>query len=81
MNILVVFGPTTYKEDAHVEQFYEQVTLKLPKNHQVKIIMGDFNAKIDKGKSMGCIDNFRVGEEKEHGNRFLQFYQREDLII
>lgn len=52
INIVQVYAPTTHAEDAEIDQFYNEISvlLKQFKKYDMTIIMGDFNAKISKGK-------------------------------
>lgn len=51
--------------------FYDEVKelLKLTKKHDVNIIMGDFNAKIGRGRVEGLVGSYGLGERNERGDR------------
>ena len=50
--ILQVYTPTLEYPDEDIEIFYEQIeeVLKQTKAHDIKIIIGDFNAKVGEGR-------------------------------
>lgn len=52
INIVQVYDPTTNADDTEIDQFYNGISLLLKrfKKHDVTVIIGDFNAKIGKGK-------------------------------
>ncbi|KAL0893269.1 hypothetical protein ABMA27_014867 [Loxostege sticticalis] len=83
INIIQVYAPTADKEDEILEDFYEEVSkaISLTKKHELNLIMGDFNAKIGKGKSGHGIGPFGLGDRNERGDRLEQFVVERDLVI
>ncbi|XP_030758449.1 craniofacial development protein 2-like [Sitophilus oryzae] len=79
LNIIQVYAPTADSPDYDVERFYDEV--KLTKKHDVNIIMGDFNAKIGRGKFEEIIGSYGLGERNERDDRLLQFSQEEGIKI
>lgn len=47
--------------------------MKLTKKQDVNIIMGDFNAKIGRGRSSPTVGDFDLGVRNERGDRLVQF--------
>ena len=48
--IICVYGPTEEKDEVQKDDFYEdleRIYMKAPK-HDIKVVMGDFNAKVGK---------------------------------
>ena len=74
MNILQVYAPTAEKNDDVIELFYSQINdmLKLTKEREITIIMGDFNANIGHGKVDDLVGEFGLGVRNERGDRLLQ---------
>jgi len=71
LNIIQVYAPTADLPDHDGENFYDEVKelLKLTKKHDVNIIMGDFNAKIGRGRVEGLVGSYGLGERNERGDR------------
>jgi len=83
LNIIQVYAPTADSPDQEVEQFYSEIKemLKLTKKHDVNMIMGDFNAKVGKGKIEEIVGPYGLGIRNERGDRLLQFCQKESMKI
>ena len=67
-----------------MEKFYNSLknTLDSVPNRDVKIIMGDFNAKVGKLKnSKPNCGKFGLGDQNERGADLLEFCQSNNLII
>jgi len=83
LNIIQVYAPTADSTDVDLEIFYEELSRtynKLKKN-EMTVIMGDFNAKIGKGKVGESIGPFGLGERNERGDRLGVFAAEENLVI
>lgn len=83
INLVQVYAPTSDSNDADIEKFYADLEelLKNNKRHEVTIIMGDFNAKIGRGKVDNIVGKFGLGVRNERGDRLLQFCQENEMII
>lgn len=83
LNIIQVYAPTSDSTEQELEQFYSDIRdlLRLTKNHEVTLIMGDFNAKLGKGKFEDIVGPFGLGERNERGDRLLQFCQEERMKV
>ncbi|KAH1010989.1 hypothetical protein HUJ04_000435 [Dendroctonus ponderosae] len=53
VNLIQMYAPTTAYSNGDVDQFYKQIAdiIKALPQHDINIIMGDFNAKIGKGRT------------------------------
>lgn len=82
-NIIQVYAPTAESPDQDVAQFYSEIEelLKLTRKHDVNVIMGDFNAKIGKGKFENLVGPYGLGIRSERGDRLLEFCQEENVAI
>ena len=78
-----VYAPNSYTEEAEVEQFYEnlQDLLELTSKKDVLFIIGDWNAKVGSQETPGVTDKFGLGIQNEAGQRLIEFYQENALII
>ncbi|XP_030753190.1 craniofacial development protein 2-like [Sitophilus oryzae] len=54
--------------------------LQVRKN-EITFILGDFNAKVGKGKSEDVVGDYGTGERKERGDTLIQFCQEENFFI
>lgn len=82
-NLIQVYAPTADSDEETIEKFYSdlnELTKKL-KKHELNIIMGDFNAKIGKGKVGNVVGWFGLGDRNERGERLIEFCQEKDLVI
>lgn len=60
MNLIQIDFPTTNNDDNEIEAFNERLKdiLKLGRNRDFIIVMGDFNGKIGMGSFEGYVDKF-----------------------
>ena len=85
INITVIqaYAPTSNAEEAEVEWFYEdlQDLLKLKPPKDVLFIIGDWNAKVGSQETPGVTGKFGLGVWNEAGQRLIEFYQENELVI
>ena len=84
MTVIQVYAPTSYAEEAEVEQFYEdlQDLLELTPKRDVLFITGDWNAKVGSQETPGGVTGkFGLGVQNEAGQRLTEFYQENALVI
>ena len=85
VNITVIqaYAPTSNAEEAEVEWFYEdlQDLLELTPQKDVLFIMGDWNAKVGSQETPGVTGKFGLGVWNEAGQRLIEFYQENALVI
>uniref|UniRef100_A0A8D8UV16 Craniofacial development protein 2 n=2 Tax=Cacopsylla melanoneura TaxID=428564 RepID=A0A8D8UV16_9HEMI len=83
LNLIQVYAPTADKDEEEVEQFYKEIetVLKLAKNQDVTIVMGDLNAKIGQGEQDEWVGKHGLGERNERGDRLHQFCQENSMVI
>ena len=70
-------------EGAEVEQFYQdlQDLLELTPKKDVLFIIGDWNAKVGSQETSGVTGNFGLGVQNEAGQRLIEFFQGNTLVI
>ena len=82
-NIIViqVYAPTSNAEEA--EPFYEdlQDLLELTLKKDVLFIIGDWNAKVGSQETPGVTGKFGLGIQNEAGQRLIEFFQENTLVI
>ncbi|GFS15712.1 craniofacial development protein 2-like [Elysia marginata] len=78
-----VYAPTTDHDDAEVETFYEELdkTLQQLKSTNIKIIMGDFNAKVGARRIGNTVGSHGLGEINERGEMLVGWCQENDLVV
>ena len=81
--VIQVYTPTTNAKEAEVEQFYEdlQDLLELTPQKDVFFIIGDWNAKVGSQEITGVTGKFGHGVQNEVGQRLIEFFQENSLII
>jgi exonuclease III len=83
--VIQVYAPTAESTEDDIERFYdqlEQVFNELP-NKDVKIITGDWNAKVgsDNAGWEHVMGRYGYGDRNERGERLLEFASKYDLLI
>ena len=81
--VVQAYAPTSNIEEAEVEQFYEdlQDLLQLTPPKNVLFIIGDWNAKVGSQETPGVTGKFGLGIWNEAGQRLIEFYQENTLVI
>ena len=81
--VIQVYAPTSNAEEAEVEQFYEELQdlLELTPKKDVLFIIGDWNAKVGSQKTPVVTDKFGLRVQNEAGQRLIEFYQENALVI
>ncbi|ESO05752.1 hypothetical protein HELRODRAFT_77491, partial [Helobdella robusta] len=83
--VIVAYAPATNHSDDEVETFYEQLeqTLKTLPKKNVKIVVGDWNAKIG-SDNIGfeeVMGKYGVGDRNDRGERLLEFVKDRRLYV
>ena len=83
ITVIQVYAPTSNTEEAEVERFYEdlQDILELTPKKDVLFIIEDWNAKLGSQETPGVTGKFDLGIWKEAGQRLIEFYQENALVI
>ena len=81
--VFQAYAPTSNAEEAEVEQFYEdlQDLWELTPHKYVLFIIGDWNAKIGSQETPEVTGKFGLGMQNETGQRLIEFYQENALVI
>ena len=85
LTIIQSYAPTNVAEPQEKDQYYSQLNAivdKIPKG-DIKILMGDFNAKIgsDNTDYERVMGRHGLGEMSENGELFAEFCGNNDLVI
>ena len=83
ITVIPVYAPTSNTEEAEVEWFYEdlQDLLELAPEKDVLFIIGDRNAKVGSQETPGVTGKFGLGVQNEAGQRLIDFFQENALVI
>ena len=83
ITIIQAYAPTSNAEEAEFEWFYEdlQDLLELTSKKDVFFIIGDWNAKVGSQETPGVTCKFGLGVQNEAGQRLIEFYQENTLVI
>ena len=81
--IIQAYTPTSNAEEVEVEQFYEdlQYLLQLMPKKAILFIIGDWNAKVGSQEIPGVTGKFGLGLWNEAGQRLIEFYQENALVV
>lgn len=77
INILQVYAPTSDYSETEIDNFYAQVSKvvnNIPKK-EIQIILGDFNAKIGKGRSGNYVGPHGLGDRNDNGEKLWGRYK------
>ena len=83
ITVIQVYALTSNTEEAEVEWFYEdlQDLLEPTPKKDVLFIIGDWNAKVGSQETPGVTGKFGLGMQNEAGQRLIEFYQEDTLVI
>ena len=81
--VIQVYAPTNNSEEAEVEHLYEdlQDLLVLTPKNDVLFIIGYWNAKVRSQETPGITGKFGLGVQNEAGQRLIEFFQENTLVI
>ena len=83
ITVIQVYALTSNAEKVKVEWFHEdlQDLLELTPKKDVLFIIGDWNAKVGSQETPGVTGKFGLGVQNEAGQRLIEFYQENALVI
>lgn len=83
INLIQVYAPTAEKAESEALQFYSEINqaLKLTKKNDINLIMGDFNAKVGRGRCGNVVGDFGLGSKNERGDMLIEFCEEKDFIV
>ena len=75
--------PTADKDNIEVKYFYDQLlnVIKPSKNHDMNVILGDFNAKVGSAKVPSVAGPFGLGRKNKSGELLIQFCKENKFVI
>ena len=83
ITVIQVYASTSNAEEAEVEWFYEDLQdfLELTPPKAVLFIIGDWNAIVGSQETPGVTVKFGLGVQNEAGQRLIEFFQENALVI
>lgn len=85
LSILQCYAPTNDHEEEDKDLFYEQLQAEMEKipKHDVRIVMGDLNAKVgdDNAGFERTMGKHGCGSINNNGERFIEFCAENDMVI
>ena len=83
ITVIQVCALTNNAEEAETEWFYEDLQdfLELTPKKDVLFIIGDWNAKVESQETPGVTGKFGFGVQNEAGQKLIEFYQENVLVI
>ena len=83
ITVIQAYAPITNAEESEVEWFYEdlQNLVELTPKKDILFITGNWNAKVGSQEIPRVTGKFGLGEQKEAGQRLIEFCQENALII
>ena len=81
--IIQVYVPTSNAEEVEVEWFYDdlQGLLELTPRKDILFIIGNQNAKVGSQEIPGVTGKVGFGVQNEAGQRLIEFFQENTLVI
>ena len=83
ITVIEVCAPSSNAEEAETERFSEdlQYFLELIPKKDVLFIIGNWNAKVGSQETPGVTGKFGLGVWNEAGQRLIEFFQENALVI
>ena len=83
ITVIQVYAPTSNAEEAEVKRFYEDLQdfVELTAQKDVLFILGDWNAKVGSQETPGVTGKFGLGMQNESGQRLIEFWQENAMVI
>ena len=83
ITVIQVYVPTSNAEEGESELFYEdlQDLLELTSKKDILFIIGDWNAKVETQETPGVTGKFGLRIWNEAGQRLIEFFQENALVI
>ena len=81
--VIQAHAPASNAEEAKAERFYEDLRdlLELTLKKDVLFTIGDWNAKVGSQETPGVTGKFGLGVWNEAGQRLIEFFEENALVI
>ena len=83
INIIEAYAPTSTSSEAELDTFYDQLeqAMSICKASEMKIVMGDFNAKIGECRQNQTVGPHGLGNRNERGDTLVEWCEEKELIV
>ena len=83
INIIEAYAPTSTSSEENLEDFYHDLdkAMSICKSSEMKIVMGDVNAKIGEGKYNQIVGPHRLGARNDRGDTMVEWCEGTELIV
>ena len=83
VSIIQAYAPTSTSSRATIEDFYRNLNQAYHQcsSQEIKIVMGDMNAKVGEGKVANIVGPFGLGDRNERGDMFVDWCVRNRQVI
>ena len=83
LGIIQVYAPTSESSDEEIDKFYEDLdkAKRYLKSQDIKVIMGDFNAKVGDERVEDIVGPWGLGKLNERGNKLIEWCQMNNFTI
>ena len=83
LTIIQVYAPTTEASESDIEDFYSslQETFDAAPSKDIKLLIGDFNAKVGCSIEPSITGSLGLGERNDAGDRLVEFCAENELTI
>ena len=83
VNVIQAYAPTTEATEEEMENFYKALdtTISTCKSQDIRIVMGDLNAKVGCSEEKGVTGKFGLGTKNERGETFIEWCKVNNICI
>ena len=83
ISLIQCYAPTADNNDDEIDKFYEQLdeAIKQCRSQDIRIIMGDFNAKVGGQRDGRAVGPFGLGQRNERGSRLVEWCTANRFVI
>ena len=81
--VLLLFTKRVYNNDNEVDKFYEKLdeVIKQCRSQDIRILMGDFNAKVAGKRDGRAVGPFGLGQRNEKGSRLVEWCTAKRFVL
>ena len=83
VNIIQAYAPTSASTEDALENFYHDLekAMSVCKSSEMKIVMGDFNAKIGEERYNTTVGPYGLGTRNDRGDTMVEWCERTELVV
>ena len=83
ISLIQCYAPTADNNDDEIDKFYEKLdeAIKQCRSQDIRIIMGDFNAKVGGQRDGRAVGPFGLGQRNERGSRLVEWCTANRFVI